>query len=75
MLHTGYILKKFYTERMSHTGLSMTGKTTIVTGCYSALASVWRQPVLAAAGATLIVPARTRDKAAAAVAGIKGIEL
>ena len=55
-------------------GRDLSGKIAIVTGGYSGL-GLETARVLAEAGATVIVPARTPDKARAAVAGIPRIEL
>jgi len=54
--------------------LDLTGKVAIVTGGYSGI-GLETSRVLAEAGATVIVPARTPDKAKAAVAGIPRAEL
>lgn len=51
------------------TGIDLTGKTTIVTGGYSGLGRETAR-VLRAAGATVIVPTRSLEKAAAAMKGI-----
>ncbi|MFC4812951.1 oxidoreductase [Paenibacillus sp. GCM10023250] len=55
-------------------GRDLTGKIAIVTGGYSGL-GLETARVLAEAGATVVVPARTPEKAAAAVAGMPRIEL
>jgi NAD(P)-dependent dehydrogenase (short-subunit alcohol dehydrogenase family) len=55
-------------------GLDLTGKVAIVTGGYSGI-GLETSRVLAEAGATVIVPARTPDKAQAAVSGIPRLEL
>ncbi|MBO7748555.1 SDR family NAD(P)-dependent oxidoreductase [Paenibacillus sp. MWE-103] len=55
-------------------GRDLTGKTAIVTGGYSGL-GLETARVLAEAGATVVVPARTPEKAAAAVAGLPRVEL
>ncbi|OKP83182.1 oxidoreductase [Paenibacillus sp. P3E] len=55
-------------------GLNLTGKVAIVTGGYSGI-GLETSRVLAEAGATVIVPARTPEKAIAAVSGIPGLEL
>ena len=52
----------------------LTGKIVIVTGGYSGI-GLETSRVLAEAGATVIVPARTPDKAKAAVEGIPRLEL
>ncbi|WP_342423561.1 SDR family NAD(P)-dependent oxidoreductase [Paenibacillus sp. FSL E2-0178] len=54
--------------------LNLSGKIAIVTGGYSGI-GLETARVLAGAGATVIVPARTPDKAKAAVAGIPRLEL
>src|SRR5690349_8433932 len=50
------------------------GAFALVTGGYSGI-GLETARVLAGAGATVIVPARTPDKARAALAGIPGVEL
>ncbi|NBD24539.1 oxidoreductase [Paenibacillus glycinis] len=55
-------------------GRDLSGKIAIVTGGYSGL-GLETARVLAEAGATVIVPARTPDKARAAVAAIPRVEL
>jgi NAD(P)-dependent dehydrogenase (short-subunit alcohol dehydrogenase family) len=62
------------TAREALAGKDLTGKTAIVTGGYSGL-NLETTRVLAEAGATVIVPARTMDKARAALAGIPRVEL
>ncbi|WP_174479813.1 SDR family NAD(P)-dependent oxidoreductase [Paenibacillus borealis] len=54
--------------------LDLSGKVAIVTGGYSGI-GLETARVLAGAGATVIVPARTPDKARAAAAGIPRLEL
>jgi NAD(P)-dependent dehydrogenase (short-subunit alcohol dehydrogenase family) len=54
-------------------GRDLTGKIAIVTGGYSGL-GLETTKALAGAGATIIVPARTPDKARAALAGIANVE-
>ena len=54
-------------------GLDLTGKVAIVTGGYSGL-GLETTRALAEAGATVIVPARTPEKAKAALAGIANVE-
>lgn len=54
--------------------LDLIGKVVIVTGGYSGI-GLETSRVLAEAGATVIVPARTPEKAQAAVAGIPRLEL
>jgi NAD(P)-dependent dehydrogenase (short-subunit alcohol dehydrogenase family) len=53
---------------------NLTGKVAIVTGGYSGI-GIETSRVLAEAGATVIVPARTPEKARAAMAGIPRLEL
>lgn len=55
-------------------GRDLSGKIAIVTGGYSGL-GLETARVLAHAGAKVIVPARTPDKARAAVQGVPGVEL
>jgi NAD(P)-dependent dehydrogenase (short-subunit alcohol dehydrogenase family) len=55
-------------------GIDLTGKTVIVTGGYAGL-GLETARTLAAAGATVIVPARNQQKAQASLAGTTGIEL
>ena len=55
-------------------GRDLHGKTAIVTGGYSGL-GLETVRVLAGAGATVIVPARSLDKARAALAGIERVQL
>ncbi len=55
-------------------GIDLSGKTAIVTGGYSGL-GLETVRTLRSAGATVIVPARDHDKAAAALAGLAGVEL
>ncbi|RED37396.1 oxidoreductase [Paenibacillus sp. VMFN-D1] len=52
----------------------LTGKTAIVTGGYSGL-GLETVKVLASAGATVIVPARSPEKAQAALSAVSGVEL
>jgi NAD(P)-dependent dehydrogenase (short-subunit alcohol dehydrogenase family) len=54
-------------------GRNLSGKVAIVTGGYSGI-GLETARVLAAAGATVVVPARTPDKARAALENIKGCE-
>lgn len=54
-------------------GRKLNGKLAIVTGGYSGL-GLETTKALVGAGATVIVPARTPDKARAALAGIRGVE-
>ncbi|MDU0204841.1 SDR family NAD(P)-dependent oxidoreductase [Paenibacillus sp. MAH-36] len=62
------------TAREALGNLDLTGKFALVTGGYSGI-GLETSRVLAEAGATVIVPARTPDKARAAVAGIPRLEL
>lgn len=55
-------------------GKDLTGKVAIVTGGYSGL-NLEATRVLAEAGATVVVPARTLDKARSALAGIPRVEI
>ncbi|HXB09275.1 MAG TPA: oxidoreductase [Puia sp.] len=55
-------------------GIDLSGKTAIVTGGYAGI-GLETVRVLADAGATVFVPARDKVKAAAALQGIKGVEL
>ncbi|MDX2237360.1 MAG: SDR family NAD(P)-dependent oxidoreductase [Hyphomonadaceae bacterium] len=61
------------TAREALGGRRLDGKVAIVTGGYSGL-GLETTRALAEAGATVIAPARTPDKAAAALAGIVGVE-
>ncbi|WP_219838070.1 oxidoreductase [Paenibacillus sp. R14(2021)] len=62
------------TAREALGGRDLHGRTAIVTGGYSGL-GLETVRVLAEAGAAVIVPARTPDKAAEALAGIPRVEL
>ncbi|WP_338044904.1 SDR family NAD(P)-dependent oxidoreductase [Paenibacillus lignilyticus] len=62
------------TAREALGNLDLTGKIALVTGGYSGI-GLETSRVLAEAGATVIVPARTPDKARSAVAGIPRLEL
>lgn len=62
------------TAREALGGEDLSGKVAIVTGGYSGL-GLETARVLAEAGATVIVPARTPEKARASVAHIPGVEL
>ena len=55
-------------------GIDLSGRTAIVTGGYSGI-GLETSRVLAAAGANVIVPARTPDKARANLAGLPRVEL
>ena len=56
------------------TGIDLEGKTAIVTGGYSGI-GLETVRVFSAAGATVIAPARDREKAEKALAGIPGVEI
>jgi NAD(P)-dependent dehydrogenase (short-subunit alcohol dehydrogenase family) len=62
------------TAREALAGKDLTGKVAIVTGGYSGL-NLEATRILAEAGATVIVPARTLDKARSALAGIPRVEI
>ncbi len=62
------------TAREVLAGLDLTGKTAIVTGGYSGV-GLETARALAEAGATVIVPARTPEKARAALTGIPRVEM
>lgn len=55
-------------------GIDLTGRVAIVTGGYSGI-GLETARVLSAAGAQVVVPARDRDRAAAALAGVPGVEI
>ena len=55
-------------------GIDLRGKTAIVTGGYAGL-GLETTRALAAAGATVIVPARSQDKAKTALVGLANVEL
>lgn len=55
-------------------GIDLTGKVAIVTGGYSGV-GLETTRALASAGASVIVPARSLEKASEAVAGIPGVEV
>lgn len=55
-------------------GIDLHGKVAIVTGGYAGIGRETTR-VLAAAGATVVVPARDLDKARRSLAGIEGVEL
>ncbi|GAB3573113.1 SDR family NAD(P)-dependent oxidoreductase [Hymenobacter daeguensis] len=55
-------------------GIDLTGKTAIVTGGYAGI-GLETVKALAAAGATVIVPARNLEKASKSLAGIANVEL
>jgi NAD(P)-dependent dehydrogenase (short-subunit alcohol dehydrogenase family) len=62
------------TAREVLAGLDLTGKTAVVTGGYSGV-GLETTRALAEAGATVVVPARTQEKARTALAGIPRVEL
>lgn len=66
---SGFHAKSTATEVLS--GIDLTGKTAIVTGGYSGL-GLETTRALAAAGASVIVPVRTPEKAAQALADVAG---
>nr|WP_285600544.1 oxidoreductase [Kineosporia sp. NBRC 101731] len=55
-------------------GVDLTGKVAIVTGGYSGI-GIPTTLALAGAGATVVVPARRPDAAAAQLEGVKGVEI
>jgi NAD(P)-dependent dehydrogenase (short-subunit alcohol dehydrogenase family) len=55
-------------------GIDLTGKVAIVTGGYAGL-GLETARTLASAGAKVVIPARDRKKAAAALAGISGVQI
>jgi len=71
-IHSGFGFTT--TAREALAGRDLTGKTAIVTGGYDGL-NLEVTRVLAGAGATVVVPARTLDKARAALAGIPRVEI
>ena len=71
-LHLGFGAKT--TAREVLAGRDLTEKFAIVTGGYSGV-GLETTRALAEAGATVIVPARTQEKARAALAGIPGVEM
>ncbi|WP_413723607.1 oxidoreductase [Sodalis sp. RH16] len=71
-LHSGFSAASTSGEVIK--GIDLTGKIAIVTGGYSGL-GLETVRTLRSAGATVIVPARDRDKAAAALRGLDGVEL
>ena len=62
------------TAQQALAGADLTGKVAIVTGSYSGI-GLETTRVLAAAGASVVVPARTPDKAAAALAAMSGVTI
>ncbi|HEV7777713.1 MAG TPA: oxidoreductase [Luteibacter sp.] len=71
-LHSGFGFTTTASEALA--GRDLTGRTAIVTGGYDGL-NLEVTRVLAGAGATVIVPARTLDKARAALGGIPRVEI
>ncbi|MZQ86428.1 SDR family NAD(P)-dependent oxidoreductase [Paenibacillus sp. 5J-6] len=71
-IHSGFGAQS--TAREVLEGIDLSGKTAIVTGGYSGV-GLETTRALAEAGATVIVPARTPEKARASVAGIPRVEL
>ena len=71
-LHTGY--GETTTAQEVIAGAKLDGKVAIVTGGYVGV-GLETTRALASAGATVIVPARTPDKARAALAGMERVEL
>ncbi len=71
-LHTGYGATTTAREVLGDTRLD--GKVAIVTGGYVGI-GLETTRVLAAAGATVVVPARTPEKARAALSGMDRVEL
>ncbi|WP_374275855.1 oxidoreductase [Brevundimonas sp.] len=55
-------------------GIDLTGRVAVVTGGYSGIGLVTARS-LAAAGARVIAPARDRERAEAALAGVTGVEV
>jgi NAD(P)-dependent dehydrogenase (short-subunit alcohol dehydrogenase family) len=70
-LNSGYGMRTDAHDALG--GRDLKGKVAIVTGGYSGL-GLETTKALAGAGATVIVPARTPDKAKAALAGIANVE-
>ncbi|WP_395645673.1 oxidoreductase [Terricaulis sp.] len=70
-INSGYGMRTEAREALG--GRKLNGKVAIVTGGYSGL-GLETTRALAEAGATVVVPARTPDKAQAALAGIAGVE-
>lgn len=70
-INSGYGLRTEASQALG--GRRLEGKVAIVTGGYSGL-GLETTRALAEAGATVIVPARTPDKARAALAGIPNVE-
>jgi NAD(P)-dependent dehydrogenase (short-subunit alcohol dehydrogenase family) len=71
-LPSGFSMRSTATDVLA--GIDLTGRNVIVTGGYSGI-GVETTRALAAAGAHVTVPARTPDKARAALAGLANVEL
>jgi len=71
-LNSGFGAKTTAKEVLA--GLDLTGKIAIVTGGYSGV-GLETTRALAEAGATVVVPARTQEKARTALAGIPRVEI
>ncbi|MDR6550363.1 oxidoreductase [Paenibacillus qinlingensis] len=71
-IHSGFGPRTMAIEALQ--GEDLSGKVAIVTGGYSGL-GLETTRILAEAGATVIVPARTPEKALASVSAISGVEL
>jgi NAD(P)-dependent dehydrogenase (short-subunit alcohol dehydrogenase family) len=70
-IHSGFSAAS--TARETLQGMDLSGKIAIVTGGYAGI-GLETTRVLAEAGATVIVPARTAEKARKALSGIAGVE-
>jgi NAD(P)-dependent dehydrogenase (short-subunit alcohol dehydrogenase family) len=71
-LHSGFTAASTASEVIK--GISLAGKVAIVTGGYTGI-GLETTKTLAAAGATVIVPARTLEKAKESLAGVANVEL
>ena len=71
-IHSGFGPRTTAKEVMGNRGLE--GKVSIVTGGYSGIGTVTTR-VLAEAGVTVIIPARSVEKAKATLAGIPNVEI
>ena len=71
-IHSGFGSQTTAREVLGN--LNLKGKTVIVTGGYSGIGTETTR-VLAGAGATIIVPARSLDKAKASLKGITNVEV
>ncbi len=71
-IYSGFDAKTTATQALK--GIDLKGKTAIVTGGYSGI-GLETTRALSGAGATVIVPARTPEKARAAINGIPRVEL